>query len=95
MSKRLRTIAQLLGRFDITRIMRTSIEIPSAALQQAALLTGRAGADAVEHLIWSHGQLVADLRAARRRLTDLDAERLELDGLVLQLQQIAAAIAEL
>lgn len=72
--------------------MRTSIEIPSAALQQAALLTGRAGADAVEYLIWQHGQLVADLRAARRRIHQFDQDQVQLDDLHQQLLDIADEI---
>lgn len=72
--------------------MRTSIDLPSAALQQAALLTGRAGSDAVEYLIWQHGQLVADLRAARRRIHQFDQEQVQLDDLQQQLLDLADEI---
>lgn len=72
--------------------MRESLEIPSAAVLQAELLTGRSSVAAIEHLVWQHGQLLADLRAARRQIHQFDQEQIRLDDLEQNLKEIAHEI---
>ena len=72
--------------------MRESLEIPSAVVRQAELLTGRSAAAALEHLVWKHGQLLADLRAARRQIHQFDQEQIRLDDLEQNLKEIADEI---
>lgn len=72
--------------------MRESLEISSAVVRQAELLTGRSAAAALEHLVWQHGQILADLRAARRQIHQFDQEQTRLDDLEHNLKEIADEI---
>ncbi|UFH51159.1 hypothetical protein [Pseudomonas sp. KNUC1026] len=51
--------------------------------------------DAVEALIVSYGNLVAEIRGLRSRVRDLDQEATEVDQVVARLRDIAVSIEQL
>jgi hypothetical protein len=76
--------------------MRTPpLDIPSHLIKQAQLYApSRDALDAVCHVLTDYPRLIADLRQARSRLAQLDAESADLDQLVSDLQVVARKILD-
>jgi len=64
-------------------------------IREAEGYSGRKGADAIETIIFKHGDLIAELRALGRRCQQLDSEGEALDARLAALQAAARAILEL
>jgi len=76
--------------------MRTPIMLSDRAIRDAKAYTGNPDpGHAVESLIESYGNLVADIRKLRSRVRQLDDESTELDAVVSKLRQLARLIDDL
>jgi len=76
--------------------MRIPLMLSERAVRDAKAYTGNPDAEhAVESLIDSYGNVVADLRKLRSRVRQLDAESAELDVLISKLRAIAELIDDL
>lgn len=76
--------------------MRTPLEIPTYLVRDAQLYSpSRDALDAVCHVLSDYPRLVAETRAMRSRLADIDSESADLDQLISDLQTIARRILDL
>lgn len=76
--------------------MRIPIMLSDRAVRDAKAYMANPNADdAVEALIQSYGNLVADLRKLRSRARQLDDESAELDVVVSKLREVARLIDDL
>ena len=71
------------------------LDIPPALIKTACLYTGREPFEAVCHVLNDYPRLIADLREARRRLSDLDAESDALDDRLAALHVACLRLLEL
>ena len=78
MLSRVRILSTDRTRFNITAIMAV-LDIPPDLIHSACLYTGREPFEAVCHVLNDYPRLIADLRIARRRLADFDAESTHFD----------------
>ena len=75
--------------------MRQFTTLSFDVMRDASLLTGiEDGRDAVEAVVRAHGKLIADLRAARRRVDDLDKDAAETEDAEKRLVEMAREILE-
>jgi len=87
--------------FNVTRVMRgcppyyPTLSLSPACLREAESYSGRKGADAIEAIVFKHGQLIAELRALNRRCQQLDEEGKALDERLAALQAACRAILDL
>jgi len=72
-----------------------TLNLSPACLREAESYSGRSGADAVETIVFKHGQLIAELRALNRRCQQLDDEGRALDERLAALQAACRAILDL
>jgi len=71
------------------------IPLSPGCIREAEGYSGRKGADAIETIIFKHGDLIAELRVLNRRVQQLDSEGEALDARLAALQAAARAILEL
>ena len=83
------------ARFNITAIMAKLSNIPPDLIESACLYTGREPFDAVCHVLSDYPRLIAELREARRRLSDFDAESASFDARLEALQSACLHMLEL
>lgn len=94
MFNRVRKLSTIRARFNITAIMAT-FYIPPDLIQSACLYTGREPFEAVCHVLNDYPRLIADLRTARLRLSDFDAETASFYDRLDKLQAACSLILEL
>lgn len=83
-------------RVNIGSIMRIPITLSERAVRDAkAYMANNDPEHAVESLIDSYGNLVADIRRLRGRVRQLDDESAELDEVLRKLREVAKLIDEL
>lgn len=70
-------------------------DIPPDLIKSACLYTGREPFEAVCHVLNDYPRLIADLRTARRRLSDFDAESDALDDRLAALHVACLRLLEL
>ena len=77
-------------------IMRSTLDLPTHLVKQATLYApSRDPVDAVSHVLADYPKLVAELRQARSRLSQLDREASDLDARLERLQDACRAILDL
>lgn len=94
MLNRVRKLSTSRARFNITAIMAT-FDIPPDLIQSACLYTGREPFEAVCHVLNDYPRLISELRAARRRLSDFDAESASFDDRLAALHRACLELLEL
>ncbi len=87
---------RLRGRFNVTSIMRTPLEIPPHLIKQAELYApGRAASDAVCHILEDYPRLVSQVRKLRAGLAEFEQESSDFDRRLALLQDACRQILDL
>lgn len=72
------------------------IEVSDYLLKQACLyFPNRSPSDAVDHILSSYGDLLAEVRALRRSLSDIQNDQAQLDDLLGRLRVLCAELLDI